>query len=225
MFPPVISSTGKIAFMFCRRDTLLSFSKFKKNMRSFERLVATPVCTWYQNYNVAQYVSLFSVCLFELISCREAVKVELFSSYSPCVKCCKLIEQFLHHRPQCKICIAFTCVYRDNDQQHRSALSGLRKNASVIRLDVFRENDWVVLQEMGLVTLTPVQYIAMRHWDEYWRNKLDDVLGWCRVVEALLVCHVWIINEVFYSRYVCDVIRSGRQAPAFRMNFLPSSLG
>jgi hypothetical protein len=114
-------------------------------------------------------------------------------------------------------------VYRDDDQQHRSALSGLRKNASVIRLDVFREEDWEVLQDMGLVDLTPEQYSEMRHWDEYWRNKLDDILGWCRVVEAfasVVVSHVWIINDVFYSRYVCDVMRSSRQAPTFRKKFL-----
>jgi len=151
--------------------------------------------------------------------------VELFSSYSPCIKCCKLIEQFLCLRPQCEISIAFTCVYRDYDQQHRSALSGLRNNASVIRLDVFREEEWQVLQDMQLVALTPEQYILMRHWDEYWRNKLDDILGWCRVFDALFVSHVWIINEVFYSRYVCDVMRSVRQAPTFRRNFLPSSSG
>jgi hypothetical protein len=91
-------------------------------------------------------------------------------------------------------------VYRHYDQQQRSALSRLSKNASVIRLDVFREEEWKVLQDMELVTLTPEQYIEMRHWDEYWRNKLDDILGWCKVVEALLVSHVWILNEVFCSR-------------------------
>jgi hypothetical protein len=159
------------------------------------------------------------------MSCSKAVRVELFSSYSPCIKCCQLIEQFLCLRPQCKISIAFTCVYRDYDQQHRSALSGLRKNASVIRLDVFREEEWKVLQDMELVALTPEQYTLLRHWDEYWRNKLDDILGWCRVVETLLVSHVWIINEGFYSRYVCDAICSGRQAPTVLRNLLPSSLG
>jgi len=151
--------------------------------------------------------------------------VELFSSYSPCAKCCQLIKKFLCLRPQCKMSIAFTCVYRYYDQQHRSALSGLRKNASVIRLDVFREGDWEVLQDMELVALTPDQYKKMRHWDEFWRNKLDDILGWCRVVDAQFVSHVWIINEGFYSRYVCDAMRSGRQAATFRRNLLPSSLG
>jgi hypothetical protein len=82
-------------------------------------------------------------------------------------------------------------------------------------LDVFREEEWKVLQDMELVALTPEQYIQMRHWDEYWRNKLDDILGWCKVVEALCVSHVWIINEGFYSRYVCDVMRSCRQALTF----------
>jgi hypothetical protein len=162
------------------------------------------------------------------MSCSEAVRVELFSSYSPCIKCCKLIEQFLQLRPQCKISIAFTCVYRDYDQQHRSALCSLRKNASVIRLDVFREEDWEVLQDMGLVDLTPEQYILMRHWDDYWRNKLDDILGWCRVVEAfasLLVSHVWIKNEVLYSRYVSDVLRCSDRHQHFEKKFLPSPLG
>jgi len=151
--------------------------------------------------------------------------VELFSSYSPCIKCCKLIERFLYHRPQCKISIAFTCVYRHYDQQHRSALSGLLKNPSVIRLDVFRENEWKVLQDMELVALTPEQCSQMRHWDEYWRNKLDDILGWCRVFDALWVSHFWIINEGFYCRYVSDIMRSGRRSPKFRRNFLPSSSG
>ena len=121
------------------------------------------------------------------------------------MKCCTLIEQFLCLRPQCKISIAFTCVYRDFDQQHRSALSRLFKNASVIRLDVFREEDWKVLQDMRQVTLTLEQYSQMRHWDEYWRYKLDDILGRCRVVEALSVSHILIINEVFCSRYVCFI--------------------
>jgi len=136
------------------------------------------------------------------MSCSKAVTVELFSSYSPCVKCCQLIEQFLYLRPQCKISIAFTCVYRDNDQQHRSALRGLCKSTSLIRLDVFREEDWEVLQDMELVILTTEQYILMRLWDEYWRNILDDILGWNIIVEKLWVSHVWIINGGFYSRYV-----------------------
>jgi hypothetical protein len=95
-------------------------------------------------------------------------------------------------------------VYLDYDQQHRSALNGLHKNASVIRLDVFREGEWEVLQDMELVALTPEEYIQMRLWDEYWRNKLDDVLGRSRNImfEALLVSHVWIINEELFSRYV-----------------------
>jgi hypothetical protein len=33
-------------------------------------------------------------------------------------------------------------------------------------------------------------------------NKLDDLLGRSIMVDALWVSHVWIINEVFYSRYV-----------------------
>lgn len=151
--------------------------------------------------------------------------MELLSSYSPCVKCCQLIEQFLCLRPQCKISIAFTCVYRDYDQQHRSALNRLCKHPSVIRLDVFREQDWKVLQDMGLVTLTRQQFGQMRYWDDYWRTKLDDILGWGKVIEALLVSHVSILNEVFCSRYVCYVMHSGRQLPTFRKDFLPSSLG
>ena len=164
--------------------------------------------------------------LSELIPCSRAVKVELLSSYSPCIKCCKLIEQFLHLRPQCKISITFTCVYLDYDHQHRSALRGLRKNASVIRLDVFREEEWEVLQDMKLVALTPQQYILMRHWDEYWRNILYGVLGISVETGASVwVSYVWIINVGFYSRYVCDVMRSGRQLQTFRRNYLPSSSG
>jgi hypothetical protein len=83
-------------------------------------------------------------------------------------------------------------------------------------LDVFREEEWVVLQEMGLVALTPEQCRLMRHWDEFWRNILEDILGWCRVVEALFVSNAGIVNEGFYSRYVSDVMCSGRQAPVFR---------
>ena len=139
--------------------------------------------------------------------------MELYSSYSPCINCCKLIEQFLHLRPQCKISITFTCVYKDYDQQHRSALSGLWKNPSVIRLDVFREEEWKVLQDNELVDLTPEQYILMRYWDEYWRNILDDILGWSIMVEELWVSHIWIVNEVFYSRCVeCSCSYSGPQA-------------
>jgi hypothetical protein len=69
-------------------------------------------------------------------------------------------------------------------------------------LDVFREEGWEVLQDMELVALTPEQYRQMRHWDDYWRNILEDILGWCRVVEALFTCvsNVEIINEGFYSR-------------------------
>jgi hypothetical protein len=96
--------------------------------------------------------------------------------------------------------IAFTCVYLHRDQQQRSALNSLRKNKSVIRLDVFGEKDWEVLQEMDLVTLTPEQQRAMRHWDEYWRNILDDVLGRQRVVKVMSVSHVLIINQRYYSR-------------------------
>jgi len=134
----------------------------------------------------AENLALSEVSLIEKTCNCKAVKVELFSSYSPCVKCCQLIEQFLCLRPQCKISIAFTCVYRDYDQQHRSALNRLCKHPSVIRLDVFREQDWKVLQDMGLVTLTRQQFGQMRYWDDYWRTKLDDILGWGKVIEALL---------------------------------------
>jgi hypothetical protein len=65
-------------------------------------------------------------------------------------------------------------------------------------LDVFREEEWVVLQDMGLVALTPEQYRLMRHWDEFWRNILEDILGWNRVVEALFVSNAGIVNEGFY---------------------------
>jgi len=40
---------------------LFSFSKFKKIIEallSSERLVATTISTWYQNYTVTQYVSV-----------------------------------------------------------------------------------------------------------------------------------------------------------------------
>jgi hypothetical protein len=166
------------------------------------------------------------LCPTELISCSEAVKLELFSSYSPCIKCCKLIERFLQLRPQCKISIAFTCVYLHYDQQHRSALRGLCKNTSVIQLDVFGEKEWKVLQAMELVALTPAQYSQMRHWDEYWRNILEDIMRWFRETSATVwVSQVCIINEGFYSRYVCDVMRSGRQVRTFRRNYLSSSSG
>jgi hypothetical protein len=69
-------------------------------------------------------------------------------------------------------------------------------------LDVFREEEWEVLQDMELVDLTPEQCSQMQLWDEYWRNILDDVLGWSIMVEELWVSHVWIINAGFYSRYV-----------------------
>lgn len=117
----------------------------------------------------------------------KAVKVELYSSYSPCIKCCYLIEKFLYRRPGCKISIAFTCVYLHDYQQHCSALRRLSKNKSVIRLDVFGEKEWEVLQDEELVALTPEQQGKMREYDEYWRNILDNIVGQRRfsVVETM----------------------------------------
>jgi hypothetical protein len=88
-----------------------------------------------------------------------------------------LIEEFFSRRPGCKISIAFTCVFKDYEQQKRSALKRLRQNESVIRLDVFGEKDWELLQEMELVTLTAEQLGEMRDWDKQWKEKLDAMLG------------------------------------------------
>ena len=135
----------------------------------------------------------------KLLSCSKAVRIELYSSYSPCNKCCKLIQDFLHRRPECQISIAFTCVFLHYEPRHSSALVELCKHDSVIRMDVFRKQEWETLQNMELVALTPQQQQEMRVWDEYWRNILDGILGRRRIrLLGAQVSQVLIINERLY---------------------------
>lgn len=110
------------------------------------------------------------------VSYRKAIRIEFYASYSPCNKCCKLIEEFLRRRPRCEFSIAFTCVYQHDVEQNRSALRGLNCHGSVSKLDVFRRKDWSILQDNGLLALTPKERKEMKKWDFYWRQKLEEIL-------------------------------------------------
>jgi hypothetical protein len=87
-----------------------------------------------------------------------------------------LIEEFLRRRPRCKFSIAFTCVFRHDVEQNRSALRGLNCHGSVSKLDIFRRKDWSILQDNGLLVLTREEQKEMKKWDFYWRQKLEEIL-------------------------------------------------
>lgn len=110
------------------------------------------------------------------VSYSKAIRIEFYASYSPCNKCCKLIEEFLRSRPRCEFCIAFTCVYRHDVEKNRSALRGLNYHGSVSKLDVFRRKEWSILQDNGLLALTRKERKEMKKWDHYWREKLEEIL-------------------------------------------------
>jgi hypothetical protein len=112
----------------------------------------------------------------EHVSYSKAIRIEFYASYSPCNKCCKLIEEFLRRRPECDFSIAFTCVYRHEDEDNRSALRGLHSHGSVSKLDVFRRKEWKTLQDNGLIALTRREQKEMKDWDFYWRKNLEEIL-------------------------------------------------
>jgi len=105
-----------------------------------------------------------------------AVSVELYSSFSPCVACCALIELFIQQRPHCKVHMAFTCLYRIYDDRHASALRKLNDLSNVLLLDIFTVREWQLLLDKHLIYLTPVGLRAMKIWDAYWREELKKIM-------------------------------------------------
>ena len=102
--------------------------------------------------------------------------MQLYSSFSPCGKCCQMIRRFLDHRPQCTLYIAFTCLYRSSEDINRSGLQALNKHRNVRLLDVFTDNEWRLLEDRGCFMLSPIARAVMNEWDAHWRQKLIDIV-------------------------------------------------
>lgn len=111
-----------------------------------------------------------------LLCFSVAVRVELYSSFSPCKECCTLIEQFIQKRPHCKFHIAFTCVYRTNDDGQASALRKLNDLGNVLLLDIFTVKEWQLMLDRNLIYLTPMGLRGMEIWDAYWREELKKII-------------------------------------------------
>jgi hypothetical protein len=83
---------------------------------------------------------------------------------------------FLYYRPQYRLHIAFTCLYRNKEEQHRSGLRALSRHHNVRLLDVFTDREWRLLEDRGFLSLSPhVRYI-MREWHDYWRWELKKTV-------------------------------------------------
>jgi len=112
----------------------------------------------------------------------KAIRVEIFSSFSPCNKCCELVTHFAETHPGCSVSIAFTCVYRHGEEAHCAALRKLHLNGVLSRLDVFRAAEWRLLESCGILSLSPYAWWNMREWDFFWRDKLMAILNPVRQV-------------------------------------------
>ena len=111
-----------------------------------------------------------------LLCFSVAVRVELYSSFSPCKECCTLIERFIQQRSHCKVHIAFTCVYRTYDDRHASALRKLNDLGNVLLLDIFTVKEWQLLLDRNLIYLTPMGLRGTEIWDAYWREELKKII-------------------------------------------------
>jgi hypothetical protein len=112
----------------------------------------------------------------------KAIQVEIFSSFSPCEKCCELVTNFAKIHPGCSVYIAFTCVYRPGEEAHCAALRKLHLNGVLRRLDVFRAADWRLLESRRFLSLSPYAWRNMREWDFFWRDRLMAILNPIRQV-------------------------------------------
>jgi hypothetical protein len=86
------------------------------------------------------------------------------------------IRRFLYYRPQCTLHIAFTCLYRRNEEKHSSGLRALNKHHNVRLLDIFTDKEWRLLEDRGFFLLSPHGRNVMREWDAYWRQKLIEIV-------------------------------------------------
>lgn len=108
--------------------------------------------------------------------------MEIFSSFSPCDKCCELVTGFAETHPGCSVSLAFSCVYRHGEEAHCAALRRLHQNGVLSRLDVFRAAEWRLLKSRGLLSLSPYAWWNMREWDFIWRDRLMAILSPVREV-------------------------------------------
>jgi hypothetical protein len=107
----------------------------------------------------------------------KAIQVEIFSSFSPCDKCCELVTNFAKTHPGCSVSVVFSCVYRHGEEAHCAALRRLHQDGVLSRLDVFRAAEWRLLESRGLLSLSPYAWWNMRQWDFFWRDRLMAILS------------------------------------------------
>jgi hypothetical protein len=82
----------------------------------------------------------------------------------------------MKQRPQCRVFIAFTCVYRGGDHRHSCALRKLHGCSNVQLLDIFTVKEWRLLRDRQLLFLSPMAFHITLMWDCYWRRKLMKIL-------------------------------------------------
>jgi hypothetical protein len=106
-----------------------------------------------------------------------AIRVELYSSFSPSSDCCAVLREFIEHRPQRKLHIVLTCLYHSEDSRHSDALRSLDGYSNVQRLDIFTEKEWCLLRDRNILFLSPEAFHITIQWDCYWRRELLNILG------------------------------------------------
>ena len=127
---------------------------------------------------VYKKIKLVTIYLFYFIcfSFSCCIRIELYSSLSPCFDCCNLIRNFILGHPFCEIYIAFTCVYKHREEKHTLALKGLNELNNIKLFDVFSVNEWCLLRKRGIVILSVGGLDLMETWDLYWRSVLKEIL-------------------------------------------------
>jgi hypothetical protein len=101
----------------------------------------------------------------------------MYSSFSPCNKCCAVLREFIEHRPQCKVHIAFTCLYKQTDSRHSDALRSLDGYSNVQQLDIFSMKEWCLLRDRNILFLSPEAFRITMWFDCQWRRELLNILG------------------------------------------------
>jgi hypothetical protein len=86
------------------------------------------------------------------------------------------MHEFISDRPWCEVNIAFSCVYRYGEDEHKFALREVGLLSNVKLLDVFNVREWILLRERGFLDMSPEALRSMQIWDQYWRRKLKEIM-------------------------------------------------
>ncbi|XP_069692185.1 uncharacterized protein [Periplaneta americana] len=111
----------------------------------------------------------------ELQEGLQAKHVLILVSFSPCTRCAELIVEFCKHRPNCKMHIMFSCIYRHFDMEHRESLRMLHESCCLAKLAVLTRAEWRMIADLIGIPFI-VKHRNRDTWDAYWQHHFNNVL-------------------------------------------------